>query len=253
MKRQKKLYLLSSLIILAVLIIDQCIKISVKTSMYIGESIDVFSWFKIYFIENNGMAFGWELGGKYFLTSFRIIAVAMIGWYIVRQIKRNRPTGYIVCLSLILAGAAGNIIDCLFYGMWFNDPVAPGIARWVDSGEGYSSIMLGKVVDMFYFPIAEWQMPDWGWFNNLPFIPDAGEHCTFFSAIFNFADAVISCSIVTLLLFYRKQLAQSTGSTKDSGDYVNKEDEETLSEGAPKNVTAKEPPEKSSKEEQVYF
>jgi len=221
MKRHNKLYMLSSLLIVAVLVIDQTIKIAVKTNMYMGESIDVLSWFKIYFIENNGMAFGWELGGKYFLTSFRIVAVCLIGWYIVRQIRQERPTGYIICLSLILAGAAGNIIDCLFYGIWFNDPVAPEVAQWVDSGHGYSSVMLGRVVDMFYFPLVEWDMPDWGWLNKLPFIPEAGEHCTFFSAIFNFADAVISCSIVTLFLFYRKQLSVSTGVKEEEKEIKN--------------------------------
>ena len=218
MSKQKKHIILSCALIILVLVIDQWIKISVKTSMFMGESKDVFSWFKILFIENNGMAFGWELGGKYFLTSFRIVAVILIGWYIVRQINRHRPTGYIVCLSLILAGAAGNIIDCLFYGIWFNDPVAPEVAQFVGDNPGYSSFMLGKVVDMFYFPIVEWDMPDWGWANRLPFIPDAGEHCTFFSAIFNFADAVISCSIITLFLFYRKNLAVSTGVTPESED-----------------------------------
>ena len=219
MSKKNKQMLLSCVLIVLVLAIDQWIKISVKTSMFMGESRDVLSWFKILFIENNGMAFGWELGGKYFLTSFRIVAVILIGWYIVRQINRHRPTGYIVCLSLILAGAAGNIIDCLFYGIWFNDPVAPEVAQFVDAGHGYSSFMLGRVVDMFYFPIVEWEMPDWGWLNKLPFIPAAGEHCTFFSAIFNFADAVISCSIVALFVFYRKHLAVSTG--------VKEEDEET--------------------------
>ena len=224
MSKKKKQLILSCALILLVLAIDQWIKISVKTSMYIGESRDVFSWFKILFIENNGMAFGWELGGKYFLTSFRIVAVILIGWYIVRQINRHRSTGYIICLSLILAGAAGNIIDCLFYGLWFNDPVAPEVAQFVGDEPGYNSFMLGKVVDMFYFPIAEWTMPDWGWLNKLPLIPAAGEHCTFFSAIFNFADAVISCSIVILFIFYRKQLAISTGSkSEEESDDESKE------------------------------
>lgn len=209
MSQQKKQALLSVLLILAVLVVDQWIKITVKTSMYMGEKIDVLSWFKICFIENNGMAFGWELGGKYFLTSFRIVAVVLIGWYIARQIRRGVPTGYIACLSLILAGAAGNIIDCLFYGIVFNDPMAPEVAQFVSPGEGYSSLMLGRVVDMFYFPIAQWEMPDWGWVNSLPLVPEAGEHCTFFSAIFNFADAVISCSIVALFIFYHKRMSVS--------------------------------------------
>ncbi len=244
MTKQKKQAILSVALVVLVLLIDQWIKISVKTSMYIGESRDVFSWFKILFIENNGMAFGWELGGKYFLTSFRIVAVILIGWYIVRQINRERPTGYIVCLSLILAGAAGNIIDCLFYGIWFNDPIAPEVAQFVDSGHGYSSLMLGKVVDMFYFPIVEWDMPDWEWLNKVPFLPNAGEHCTFFSAIFNFADAVISCSIIVLFLFYRKQLAVSTGVTPEADS-----DEEEKPDDNDDKENKKEKEEKGEKDE----
>lgn len=241
MSKKKKQYLLSAILIILVLVIDQWIKISVKTNMYMGESKDVLSWFKILFIENNGMAFGWELGGKYFLTSFRIVAVILIGWYIIRQINRNRPTGYVICLSLILAGAAGNIIDCLFYGIWFNDPVAPEIAQWVDSGYGYSSLMLGKVVDMFYFPIVEWDMPHWDWLNKVPFLPNAGEHCTFFSAIFNFADAVISCSIVWLFIFYRKNLALSTGVKLKEEEVENTENKDKMDEN-------KESEEKKSQE-----
>ena len=211
MIKRKKLYLLTSAITLLVLAIDQVIKVSVKTGMFMGEHIDVTSWFKILFIENNGMAFGWELGGKYFLTTFRLVAVILLAWYIVRQIHRKRPTGYIICLTLILAGAAGNLIDCLFYGLIFNDPVAPEVARYVGMGNGYAPVMLGKVVDMFYFPLIEWDMPHWGWLNRVAFLPDAGEHCVFFSAIFNFADAVISCSIVVLFICYRKLLAESSG------------------------------------------
>lgn len=211
MSRHKKLYLLTAAIVIIVLAIDQYLKITVKTSMFMGERIDVTDWFKILFIENNGMAFGWELGGKYFLTTFRLVAVILLAWYIVRQIRRNRPKGYIICLTLILAGAAGNLIDCLFYGLIFNDPVAPEVARYVGMGKGYAPAMLGKVVDMFYFPIVEWDMPHWAWLNRVSFLPNAGEHCVFFSAIFNFADAVISCSIVVLFIWYRKLLAASTG------------------------------------------
>lgn len=207
MTKARKQAILSVGLILAVLIIDQVIKIAVKTHMYMGERIDVTDWFKILFIENNGMAFGWELGGKYFLTSFRIVAVTLISWYIIRQIRRGASTGYIVCLSLILAGAAGNIIDCLFYGLWFNNPFPPEVAQFVPMGQGYEDFMLGRVVDMFYFPLFQWEMPDWGWVNSLPLIPEAGEHCTFFSAIFNFADAVISCSIVATFIFYHKELS----------------------------------------------
>ena len=226
MTKRKKQLLISVILILAVLIIDQIIKIWVKTHMYAGERIAIFSWFKLLFVENNGMAFGWELGGKYFLTSFRIVAVTVIGWFIVKIAKKGAPTGFIVCMSLVLAGAAGNIIDCLFYGVIFNAPEAPELAQFVSPGDGYSSIMLGKVVDMFYFPIAEWDMPDWGWVNSIPLIPQAGEHCVFFSAIFNFADAVISCSIVALFIFYHKRLSLSLASLKNKEEEAVSEQKE---------------------------
>lgn len=230
MTRKKKQLLIATLLIVAVLIIDQTIKIAVKTSMYTGERIEILSWFKLLFIENNGMAFGWELGGKYFLTSFRIIAVSLIGWFIVRTVRKGAPTGFIVCLALVLAGAAGNIIDCLFYGIIFDAPAPPEVAQFVSPGQGYSSIMLGRVVDMFYFPIAEWEMPDWGWVNGLPLIPEAGEHCVFFSAIFNFADAVISCSIVALFIFYHKRLSLALASDKEAKEVSQQAKEESREE-----------------------
>ena len=201
--------ILSIALILFVIILDQLIKVWVKTNMYLGESIHITDWFQIRFIENNGMAFGWEMGGKYFLTSFRIVAVILIGIYIFHQIKKNSSTGFIVCLSLILAGAAGNIFDCLFYGMIFNNPPYPGVAQLVEWGTGYSEFMLGRVVDMFYFPLVEWNMPQWEWLNKIAFLPDAGEHCIFFSPIFNFADASISCAIVALILFYHKMFTEN--------------------------------------------
>ena len=201
--------ILSIALILFVIILDQLIKVWVKTNMYLGESIHITDWFQIRFIENNGMVFGWEMGGKYFLTSFRIVAVILIGIYILHQIKKNAPTGFIVCLSLILAGAAGNIFDCLFYGMIFNNPPYPGVAQLVEWGTGYSEFMLGRVVDMFYFPLVEWNMPQWEWLNKIAFLPDAGEHCIFFSPIFNFADASISCAIVALILFYHKMFTEN--------------------------------------------
>ena len=230
MTRKKKQLLIATLLIVAVLIIDQTIKIAVKTSMYTGERIEILSWFKLLFIENNGMAFGWELGGKYFLTSFRIIAVSLIGWFIVRTVRKGAPTGFIVCLALVLAGAAGNNIDCLFYGIIFDAPAPPEVAQFVSPGQGYSSIMLGRVVDMFYFPIAEWEMPDWGWVNGLPLIPEAGEHCVFFSAIFNFADAVISCSTVALFIFYHKRLSLALASGKEAKEVSQEAKEESREE-----------------------
>lgn len=192
--------LVSIIIFIAVLIIDQIIKVEVKTGMFLGESIHITDWFQILFIENNGMAFGWELGHKMFLTIFRIFAVGFLGWIITKQVKKNVPIGFLICLSLILAGATGNIIDCLFYGMIFNESTPFHIAEFVSAGEGYSHFMTGKVVDMFYFPLIEWTMPD------VPFLPYAGERCVFFSPIFNFADTAISCGIIAILIFYHKRL-----------------------------------------------
>ncbi len=187
---------------MTVLVIDQIIKVSVKTGMYLGERIEITSWFSLLFVENNGMAFGWELwGGKLFLTLFRIIAIFAIGWFITREIKRQQPMGYIICLTLVAAGAAGNIIDCLFYGVIFNTPPYPQVAELQPWGYGYGEFFYGKVVDMFYFPLVEWDMPDW-----MPFY--SGQHCVFFSPVFNFADAAISCGIIALILFYNKKISQ---------------------------------------------
>ena len=187
---------------MTVLVIDQIIKVSVKTGMYLGERIEITSWFSLLFVENNGMAFGWELwGGKLFLTLFRIIAIFAIGWFITREIKRQQPMGYIICLPLVAAGAAGNIIDCLFYGVIFNTPPYPQVAELQPWGYGYGEFFYGKVVDMFYFPLVEWDMPDW-----MPFY--SGQHCVFFSPVFNFADAAISCGIIALILFYNKKISQ---------------------------------------------
>ena len=204
---RKNKHILSIVLFMAVLVIDQIIKVNVKTGMYLGERIEITSWFSLLFVENNGMAFG-MLGGKLFgvevklfLTLFRVIAVCLIGWFIYSEIRRRRPTGYIVCLTLIAAGAAGNIIDCLFYGLIFNNPSYPYVAEFQPLGYGYGEFLYGKVVDMFYFPLIEWDMPTW-----MPFY--SGQHCVFFSPIFNFADAAISCGIVALLLFYPRIISQ---------------------------------------------
>ncbi len=187
------------IIVLSVLIIDQVIKILVKTNMYWHESIHVTDWFYIFFTENNGMAFGMELIGKLFLSTFRIVAVGIIIWYLNKFIKKNYNTGFIVCISLILAGAMGNIFDSAFYGLIFNESTNTSVATFVPFGQGYESFLHGRVVDMFYFPIIDTNWPEW-----LPFI--GGEHFIFFSPIFNFADASISCGIIALLLFYSKTL-----------------------------------------------
>mgnify|MGYP003417891327 FL=1 len=190
---------LSALIVIAVLIIDQIIKIWVKTSMYWHESIKITDWFYIYFTENNGMAFGMEIFNKFFLTGFRIIAAIAITWLLIQYVKKNYKTGFLVCVSLILAGAIGNIIDCVFYGEIFSESTHSTIAQFVPIGDGYSDWFYGKVVDMFYFPLIETNWPEW-----MPFV--GGEHFIFFSPIFNFADAAISCGIVAMILFYGKYL-----------------------------------------------
>jgi len=192
---------LATLIIVAILLIDQAIKIWVKTSMTLHESIHVTDWFYITFIENMGMAFGMQLGSKIVLSLFRVVAISVLGYYIWQQVKSNARTGYIVCLSLVLAGAAGNLIDCMFYGMIFNESSPYYQSYLVDFGTGYAPFLMGKVVDMFYFPLIETEWPTW-----MPFV--GGQHFVFFSPVFNFADASISVSVVLLLLFYREEISK---------------------------------------------
>ena len=217
MKTETKKYITSAAILLSVLVIDQIIKVLVKTNMVLGEHIDITSWFKIAFVENNGFAFGWQLGGKIFLTLFRIVAVSLIGWFMAKQIKRKCSWGFIICLALIMAGAAGNIFDCLFYGEIFSSSTHFEVAKYVGWGFGYGDFLQGKVVDMFYFPLIEWNMPSWQWLNTVPLLPDAGEHCVFFSPVFNFADACISVGVVALLIFYAEEFSEAMRQLKRKG------------------------------------
>ncbi len=189
----------ATIIVVAILLIDQAIKLWVKTSMELHESIHVFDWFYITFIENNGMAYGMQLGSKLLLSLFRLIAISVLGYYVWRQVKTGARWGYVVCLSMILAGAVGNLIDCMFYGMIFEQSTPYHIAQFTAFGEGYSSFLMGRVVDMFYFPLIVSTWPDWvPWYGGDEFI--------FFSPVFNFADANISVGVVVLLLFFRKEL-----------------------------------------------
>ena len=199
MNNKKKCTIAAAIIVL-LLLIDQTIKVAVKLNMNIGEEIVVFDWFRISFIENRGMAFGMEIGSKLFLSLFRIVAVGGLTWYIWKKIKEGARMGYIVVLSMIYAGAAGNIFDSLFYGEIFtaSHPYYTDLppAQLVPWGEGYASILMGNVVDMFSFPLFHGTFPNW-------FPVWGGEDFTFFSAIFNFADACISVGVVVLFLFYR--------------------------------------------------
>ena len=187
-------------IVVAILLIDQIIKIEVKTNMTLGEAKRVTDWFYIAFIENNGMAYGMKFINKLVLSLFRLFAIGFIGYYLAKIIKKNvAPLGYIVLIAMVLAGAAGNLIDCLFYGLIFDASTPFTVSQFVPFGEGYSSFLHGKVVDMFYFPIIQTTWPEW-----VPYF--GGSEYVFFSPVFNFADACISVGVVALLLFYRKQL-----------------------------------------------
>lgn len=187
-------------IVVAILLIDQIIKIEVKTNMTLGEAKRVTDWFYIEFIENNGMAYGMKFINKLVLSLFRLFAIGFIGYYLAKIIKKDvAPLGYIVLIAMVLAGAAGNLIDCLFYGLIFNASTPFTVSQFVPFGEGYSTFLHGKVVDMFYFPIIQTTWPEW-----VPYF--GGSEYVFFSPVFNFADACISVGVVALLLFYRKQL-----------------------------------------------
>ncbi|MBO7260411.1 MAG: lipoprotein signal peptidase [Bacteroidaceae bacterium] len=194
-------------IIFSVLVIDQIIKILVKTNMSIGEEIRITDWFYILFVENNGMAFGMEFISKLFLSLFRSVAIAFFVWYIVKIINKGIPKGYIVTIAFIIAGAAGNLIDCLFYGQIFSASFygPEGVAHFVPFGEGYAPMLYGKVVDMFYFPL--WTWPDW-----VPFIGGS----IFFGPIFNFADSCITCGVIVLILFYSKYVNMGLNFTEEA-------------------------------------
>ena len=200
--------LIALLVIIFIIIIDQITKIWVKTNMALYDSIEIAKWFKIYFVENNGMAFGIEAIGKIFLSVFRIIAVVFIGIYLTKIIRKNYKTGFIICISMVLAGAFGNIIDSVFYGEIFSASYPGHVANFVPIGEGYSSWLHGKVVDMLYFPLIETTLPNW--------VPIwGGAEILFFRFIFNLADASISVGVALLLLFYRKTLSHSLQTDKE--------------------------------------
>ena len=202
---------MAALIVAICLIIDQVIKLLVKLNMHLYESIHITDWFYIYFTENPGMAFGMEIFGKLFLTLFRIIAVGCFVYYLNKIRGKGFPRGYLVCVALIIAGAAGNIIDCVFYGPLFSESTPYTVSQLVSWGDGYAPLLKGKVVDMFYFPLVEWNWPDW-----FPWV--GGEHFIFFSPIFNFADACISCAVIAILLFYNKCMNWGLDGPNCAGD-----------------------------------
>lgn len=188
-------------IVVAVLVVDQAIKIWVKTNMTLHEQIEILSWFRIVFIENVGMAYGMQIGSKLVLSLFRIVAIGFLTYYLVLMIRKQARWGYIACLAMVLAGAAGNIVDSMFYGLIFNASSEYYTSYFVPFGSGYAPFLMGKVVDMFYFPLIVTTYPDW-----VPML--GGEPFVFFSPVFNFADAAISVGVVLLLLFYRKEIGE---------------------------------------------
>lgn len=193
-------------VIAAVLIVDQAFKIYIKTHFELGEEVCVLGdWFRLHFVENNGMAFGMQLAGswgKIALSLFRLCAIAVIGWYLVKLCRRGdesaRP-GFVACVSLVLAGAIGNIIDSVFYGVIFDSSYGQVATLFPEAG-GYGTWLHGKVVDMLFFPLVDGWYPDW-----FPFV--GGTHFLFFSPVFNIADSAICVGIACLILFFHNDIS----------------------------------------------
>lgn len=195
-------------VIMLLLLLDQVLKIWIKTHLQLHESIEITPWFYLYFTENPGMAFGIEVIGKLFLSLFRIVAVGFIGYYLYKLVKANQSFGFIACVSMILAGAVGNIIDSVFYGVVFDHSYGQ-VATFLPAEGGYDTWLHGKVVDMFYFPLIQTHFPDW-------FPLWGGEEFIFFRPIFNLADSAICVGVFLLLLFYRQTLSDSLSTEKDA-------------------------------------
>jgi signal peptidase II len=194
----------SILLIILILLIDQTVKILIKTNMVIGQEFPVLgNWFRIHFLENNGMAFGMELwgsAGKTILSLFRLLAIVAIGWYLNYLIRKKEPAGLVLCVSAIMAGAIGNLIDSAFYGMIFSESWHT-VAVFFPEGGGYSTFLHGRVVDMLYFPVIDTHWPDWSPIK-------AGEEFIFFRPVFNLADSSIFIGVTSILIFHKKFLVE---------------------------------------------
>jgi len=220
---RKKQGLLAIGLFVGLILIDQAIKIYVKTHFYLRESVEVTSWFYLSFIENNGMAYGMEFVDKYALTGFRILMTVLFSWVLYRAISRRLvSTAFVVVVSMILAGAAGNIIDCVFYGRWFTDSYGH-VAQWADPEAGLmpqGEWFKGRVVDMLYFPLINFDWPDtfpvagqlvelFGFSFRYPsWLPTSDEPFMFFKPVFNFADSCITTGVVMLILFFRQDFVR---------------------------------------------
>lgn len=214
MEKKRKLHIgwLVTAMVVVLLIIDQWIKLYIKTHFCLGESVRVTDWFFIDFIENNGMAWGMSFIGKFWLSLVRSVAIIFLVWYLHRIIKQGKHRlVYIFLVALVLAGAIGNMIDSMFYGMMFTASSPYYVAYQVPFGEGYAPFFMGKVVDMFRFPFFTYTWPEW-------FPIWGGQQGTFFDPVFNFADSCVSVGIIAMLIFCRKELEELGEGKKKSSD-----------------------------------
>ena len=235
MEKKRKLHIgwLVTAMVVVLLIIDQWIKLYIKTHFCLGESVRVTDWFFIDFIENNGMAWGMSFIGKFWLSLVRSVAIIFLVWYLHRIIKQGKHRlVYIFLVALVLAGAIGNMIDSMFYGLMFTASSPYYVAYQVPFGEGYAPFFMGKVVDMFRFPFFTYTWPEW-------FPIWGGQQGTFFDPVFNFADSCVSVGIIAMLIFCRKELEELGEGKKKSSD---------KSSSSEKNSSEKSSSEKSSSE-----
>lgn len=210
--KRRRLGVTAIAVALAVVVLDQILKFWVKTSFYLGEDLEILPFFHLRFIQNNGMAFGMEIGSKLLLTSFRIILVGFLVFYITKLVKAARvPIGYLISVALVTAGAFGNIIDCVFYGEIFTNPYPPQMAELVPLGEGYGAWFHGLVVDMLYFPLFAFHWPQW-----MPFV--GGQEFSFFDPVFNLADSAICVGMFLIILFYSKYLGGKWYETENDAE-----------------------------------
>ncbi len=205
---------LAIIIIFTVLLIDQIVKFWIKTTFTLGGGFEILglSWARIHFVENEGMAFGLELGGNYgklVLTLFRIIAVIFISYYLYTLVKNKSSLGLIGSIALVFAGAMGNIIDSIFYGVLFSASTYNSVAEFMPAEGGYTSMLYGHVVDMFYFPVAQGHYADW-----IPLL--GGKFFLFFRPVFNIADSAITIGVLSILLFQRSIFVHTSEET-DNG------------------------------------
>lgn len=210
MEKTRKLHIgwLVTAMVIVLLVIDQIIKLYIKTHFCLGESVRVTDWFYIEFVENNGMAWGMSFIGKFWLSLLRTGAIVALIWYLHRIISQGKHRLlYVVLVALVLTGAVGNMIDSMFYGLMFTASSPYYVSYSVPFGEGYAPFLMGKVVDMFRFPFFSYTWPEW-----VPFF--GGQHGTFFDPVFNFADACVSVGIIALLLFCRPELEELGESRK---------------------------------------